>query len=186
MSSLAVLRILRTPVAAALLSATLAVAAGDLGRTLWRVHTLSVALRRDEAAARHARAQAADLGALRARRTRLLARLDHGADAHAGAWLAAFERAVAAHRLALIAVHPIEQGAQGHTLTTDFTRSAVEVRLRGGWSGLARWIGDLASAAGTLCVERVALEPAHDLRDGALDARVVIARYEPRSAAGEQ
>jgi len=154
-------------------------ALADLGRCLWSARLLAMELSRERAAIVVARAAVADPLPLRRRRDRLRATLVHGAHGGAGAWLDEVESAARRHRLAMLAVDPIAGESGMRAVPSGFVRRAAEVRLRGDWFALAAWVRDLSHVPGTVTVERIALEPARDLHDRSLDARVVIAFYLP-------
>jgi len=150
----------------------------DLFRTLWRAHALRAQIARDQEAIAQARADIAQARPLRARREGLVLRLLHGRRAESGAWLGDVERAAARYHLALLAVHPVDSSRL--KTPTGFVRHGAELRLRGEWPAVARWVHDLESMPGIVAVGRLWLEPARDVPGHALDARAVVEFYTPR------
>lgn len=166
----------------ALLVLALGIVAADLVRTLWRVHVLVTQIRRDDAAIARARTETSGARSLQARRAHLRARLLHGSRASAGVWLVDVERAAERHRLTLRGIHPVSGALRERRVPERFTRLAAEVDLRGGWSALARWVGDLGTMPGTVAVERLGVQPAHDAHERVLDARALLEFYTPAPA----
>ena len=159
-------------------------AAADLARSLWRVHTFAQQIAADRRAMADAQRQLDDLAALRVRRTRLAARLAHNQQHEGGTWLGDVERAAQRRGLTLLAVHPVEDVARGRSLPREFARRGAEVRLRGGWRAVDGWLRALAEMPGIVEVERVAVEPARGRGGNALEARIVLVFSTPLEREG--
>ncbi|TAM61464.1 hypothetical protein EPN52_02650 [bacterium] len=161
------------PAAVAILATAVLLASADLGRSLWRLHEVSVRSAADRAALAAADTALGNAAAVRAHRERLLLAL-RGSHHVAGAWLEDVERAARRRGLVLTAVHPVDAAAPGRAPVDALVREAAEVRVSGSWRAMEVWLHALPASSGSVGVESIALQPAHGKHTGVLEARTVL------------